>query len=83
MRHALRFMPGGFRVHTGYDNGSIQTPVSLKHNLRSNDLLQDEIRASPHRGRTISGHAGCVIPHHMGPAVLLRRSLPAHPSQPL
>ncbi len=27
--------------------------------------------------------SGCVIPHYVGPAMLLRHSLPAHPSQPL
>ena len=35
----------------------------------------------PSGGR--EGHAGRVIPHYVGPATLLRHSLPAHPFQPL
>ena len=31
----------------------------------------------------IEEHAGCVIPHYVGPTTLLRHSLPAHPSLPL
>ncbi len=31
----------------------------------------------------IEERAGCVIPHYVGPATLLRHSLPAHSSMPL
>ena len=31
----------------------------------------------------IEERAGCVIPHYVGPATLLRHSLPAHSSLPL